>query len=101
HHLKNQRVERRYRSANPMIFLPLPQGERKGRALGTNPPLWPPSHIDHAPNQYPKRIVRHGGFVTPGPSRRRENPHAEGPPNMSRGDTMALKIRHWLVCGAA
>ena len=28
-HLKNQWVERRRRSANPMIFLPLPQGERK------------------------------------------------------------------------
>src|SRR5260221_10047134 len=28
-HLKNQWVERRYRSANPMIFLPLPQGERR------------------------------------------------------------------------
>ncbi len=27
-HLKNQWVERRYRAANPMIFLPLPQGER-------------------------------------------------------------------------
>jgi hypothetical protein len=28
-HLKNQWVERRCRSANPMIFLPLPLGERK------------------------------------------------------------------------
>ena len=33
-HLKNQWVERRYRSANPMIFLPFPQGERKTAGCG-------------------------------------------------------------------